>query len=508
MTGQLDAWESYFYPETYDRLNGLGVMRNLASIHSHSALRDFEYRMTGMRARELADHPELVPHTYDADHVRAIHRYLFQDVYEWAGQYRSVDMTKGMSDFATVSGGRDSIDAYLDDVHRIVAGTRWDGLDHEQFSQAIATVYAYENQAHPFREGNGRTGKKFLHDVAAQSRFELNFSLVSPKIWNNLSEFSGPDMWGHDPHPEILLPAFQRVAIPRPEIVQLRPSEPTPPDKEIDERTAEPDQEINQQEPRDDRADIAPDRDTQPDLERHSRIEPQATERQPGDLEIGQETANATDWDHQQAEVAEDRGKDVEFDRRQSEQVEDRDKDTESERHDAEAGEDRDKDQEADRTQNDVGQQRAEPSAGVVEADQSEHSQLEGREAAAGVVLTAEAIGDQEQAMMDTYNGPRDSRQAVLAAQGRDLDQVRQQDRADPAAREDAAPVYQRPDQDRQRGIDDDRGRQSGRDYGSRSRRGGPEQDLRRDEVRNPRSRREPADRPYRRGPERGGRQL
>ncbi|WP_199176319.1 Fic family protein [Actinomyces qiguomingii] len=55
-----------------------------------------------------------VPRTYDADHVRAIHGYLFQDVYEWAGQYRSVNMSKNFSSFADVRAGE--IDRYLADV--------------------------------------------------------------------------------------------------------------------------------------------------------------------------------------------------------------------------------------------------------------------------------------------------------------------------------------------------------------------------------------------------------
>ena len=52
--------------------------------------------------------------TFDAEHLRAIHRYLFQDVFEWAGHYRSMNMSKNMSSFADVHSGE--VDQYLDDV--------------------------------------------------------------------------------------------------------------------------------------------------------------------------------------------------------------------------------------------------------------------------------------------------------------------------------------------------------------------------------------------------------
>lgn len=81
-------------------------MRNIADIRDPDGLRVYEYKVTGRRHRQLKTTPDLVEHTYDAAHVRAIHRYLFQDVYEWAGQYRTVNISKGMTDFADVATGQ------------------------------------------------------------------------------------------------------------------------------------------------------------------------------------------------------------------------------------------------------------------------------------------------------------------------------------------------------------------------------------------------------------------
>lgn len=188
-------------------------MHNLEGIRDPRELRVFEYGATSLRLRQLSQDPSLVEHTYDAGHVRAIHAYLFQDVYEWAGQYRSVNMGKGMSRFADVHSGQ--VDRYLRDVHRIVTGTPWDRLDRDEFGSATAAVFAFLNQAHPFREGNGRTSKVFMEHVAEQSRFTLDFARVTPEVWNNASMLSGPDLGAYEPVPDSLVPVFRHIAVER-----------------------------------------------------------------------------------------------------------------------------------------------------------------------------------------------------------------------------------------------------------------------------------------------------
>src|SRR5690606_11403670 len=166
------------------------------------------------RQRELLAGEVAIARTYDADHVRAIHRHLFQDVYEWAGQYRTVNMAKGVGrGFADVATGE--IDRYLADVQRLVRGTEWSRLEREEFGERAATVFAYLNQAHPFREGNGRTAKVFMEHVAQQSRFTLHYERVPPEIWNLASMLSRPDMFAYEPEPASLVPVFRHIAVER-----------------------------------------------------------------------------------------------------------------------------------------------------------------------------------------------------------------------------------------------------------------------------------------------------
>ncbi|MBW9211766.1 Fic family protein [Mumia sp. zg.B21] len=203
-----DTWESYFYPPPDD-----ATMRNVQNIRDPRVLQAFEYGATALRQKQLVADPSLVgEHTYGADHVRAIHRHLFQDVYEWAGEYRTQNMMKqgAVRGFADVRTGE--VDRYLADVQRLVNTTEWGRLERDEFASAAANVFAHLNQAHPFREGNGRSSKVFMEHVAMRSKFELDFARVDPNWWNKASEFSRPDLDKYEPVPDSLVPVFQHIA--------------------------------------------------------------------------------------------------------------------------------------------------------------------------------------------------------------------------------------------------------------------------------------------------------
>ncbi len=205
-----DTWESYFYPPPDE-----GTLRNLFDERDARTLDALEYVETMRRQRELLSGDVAIARTYDAEHVRAVHRHLFQDVYEWAGQYRTVELFKGVGrGFAEVRSGE--VERYLSDVHRLVAGTAWLELDRDAFGERAATVFAYLNQAHPFREGNGRTSKVFMEHVAERSRFTLDFSRVTPEQWNQASMLSRPDLLAYEPVPDSLVPVFRHIAVDRP----------------------------------------------------------------------------------------------------------------------------------------------------------------------------------------------------------------------------------------------------------------------------------------------------
>jgi cell filamentation protein len=87
----MDEWDAYFWPNS-------NVLKNRAGLTHAAALRSFEYEATRQRAEQLRAAP--LQGVFDTAHYRAIHRHLFQDVYDWAGEYRTVEFSKGSSAFA------------------------------------------------------------------------------------------------------------------------------------------------------------------------------------------------------------------------------------------------------------------------------------------------------------------------------------------------------------------------------------------------------------------------
>lgn len=111
-----------------------------------------EERLTKKRALELYDKKILDQYEVGTfAGLQQIHGYLFQDVYEFAGKMRTVNIAKGNFRFAPV--------LYLDEALKSI-----DKMPQDTF-EAIVEKYVEMNVAHPFREGNGRSTRIWLDNI-------------------------------------------------------------------------------------------------------------------------------------------------------------------------------------------------------------------------------------------------------------------------------------------------------------------------------------------------------
>lgn len=205
MSSEWERWNSYVWEPGGD------VLRNKWGVRDQLALHTREHRETDLRAKDIARGRVEIPRTYDGEHLRAIHAHLFGNVYDWAGEYRTVGMAKGTSAFAEP----EHIGRYVGYARRVVEETAWGGLDSDAFAEASARVFAYLNHAHPFREGNGRTSRIFMAHVAERSAFRYRFGPVDRETWNTASRLSAPaDPYG-EPDPRPLVPVFRAATIER-----------------------------------------------------------------------------------------------------------------------------------------------------------------------------------------------------------------------------------------------------------------------------------------------------
>ena len=147
-----------------------GILRNLADITVQDALEFFESTAVAKRINELKEQPvEII----DSTTLLAIHKYLFQDVYQWAGQKRVVEISKRDNQFFPTS-RFDMAFAYIDNL--LVEYRTIDKADKCQIAGKLAIILDAVNYLHPFREGNGRAQREFIRVLALEKGFELNLN--------------------------------------------------------------------------------------------------------------------------------------------------------------------------------------------------------------------------------------------------------------------------------------------------------------------------------------------
>lgn len=149
---------------------GTTVLRNKMGLTDQFELDEFELAVTLTRFDEFLPAGKL-----NYPHYLALHHHLFQDVYEWAGQLRTIRIGKGGNWFCYpeyIDGEMKRIFADLQKAKRLV------GLSPKVFAQKAAHVLAEINAVHPFREGNGRTQLAFLSLLAENAGFAFNEDLV------------------------------------------------------------------------------------------------------------------------------------------------------------------------------------------------------------------------------------------------------------------------------------------------------------------------------------------
>lgn len=155
-----------------------GVLRNLLGITDPVELAQVEAALSASRLVDLER--RRLPGSYDLDHLRAFHRYILGDVYDWAGELRTVSIAKG-SVFCLPQ----HLVAYAGDVFgRLAAADRLRGLNRDQFIGQAAEFLADVNAMHPFREGNGRTQRAFFSQLAHDAGHHIDWVRMDP-VRNN-----------------------------------------------------------------------------------------------------------------------------------------------------------------------------------------------------------------------------------------------------------------------------------------------------------------------------------
>jgi cell filamentation protein len=167
------ANDPYTYP-------GTDTLRNRLGITDDAALTKAEQRFTAVRGAEAAR----LPFAPTADGYRALHKHLFQDLYDWAGQDRTVNIAKGGSSFAHVPYIERELDKLFTDV---ATKNAFRGLPRDEFFDRLGNHINEINAIHPFREGNGRTMRHHAAQLARDAGHPIRIASIDKTAWMEAS---------------------------------------------------------------------------------------------------------------------------------------------------------------------------------------------------------------------------------------------------------------------------------------------------------------------------------
>lgn len=156
-------------------VDGDDVLENKLGISDQDGLMHAEQEITAKKsAMLLSESPEV----FDLNYLKHIHKLLFEDIYDFAGQIRTVDIAKpgASAPFAYakyIEAEAERMFLSINDKNYLI------NMDKQTFVHEIADLSAELNALHPFREGNGRTIRLFLILLADHAGYLLDYSQVS-----------------------------------------------------------------------------------------------------------------------------------------------------------------------------------------------------------------------------------------------------------------------------------------------------------------------------------------
>ena len=167
----------------YDKNMMLGVSKpypyldNLLGITTYDDISKFEYQTTADKYMEIKTKNLFKDTPMNFETLCAIHKYLLGDIYPWAGTIREVELYKDDSEFCGVQYLQNGINQYFKELKK---DNYLKNYGKEDFCQLLAYYTNELNFLHPFREGNCRSKRIFLSELANQAGWEIDFSKIEP----------------------------------------------------------------------------------------------------------------------------------------------------------------------------------------------------------------------------------------------------------------------------------------------------------------------------------------
>lgn len=155
-----------------------GTLRNKLNLLDASELSRIEFRTIAHNAAWLLHHGYTIK---NMDDFAKIHRFLFSDIYTWAGKFRNYYLAKNGTDFMPPT----AFDTAITNLNQQL--TEISKMDQPTIKQYVKLLDSL-NYLHPFREGNGRTTRLFIQLLAANHQQYIDYGHQTSEIIEALNE--------------------------------------------------------------------------------------------------------------------------------------------------------------------------------------------------------------------------------------------------------------------------------------------------------------------------------
>lgn len=156
---------------TADCYEGTACLINKFGITDERQLSEIEANITFAKASELEENP--LNGNFDIEHYKAIHRYLFEDLYDWAGRFRTINISKKSTRFVDAE---ELENLCIKCFERLKSNNYFQNMAFDNFVENVVDLYCTLNMLHPFREGNGRTERIFIAQLIRFNGYDIDFS--------------------------------------------------------------------------------------------------------------------------------------------------------------------------------------------------------------------------------------------------------------------------------------------------------------------------------------------
>ena len=196
-----------------------GTLKNKLGITKYKDLNDAE---KDIGFAKLIDIGESFKQKYDVEYIKSIHRHIFEDIFDWAGEFRTVPVYKteivipGLSlEYSAPKNIEKDLNSILEELNSI----NWSGKNIDeitaQFTEQLARIW----RVHPFRDGNTRTTLAFAENYSREHGFSMDIGILLEQLTRLVTP--NGDVKRYSIRDKFVLAALDKKDYPEPEHLQI-----------------------------------------------------------------------------------------------------------------------------------------------------------------------------------------------------------------------------------------------------------------------------------------------